>query len=220
MTHTDAPALEMGPIGQMMKDGCWDLHQSAENGTVAKGLISGELSKADYTALVSQMYLFNKRLDEAVRAHRDGQPSLKALIDDEQLQTPYYEADLKDLGVDAGSLEAAPGTAEAIALVDRVENENPADLLALHYVREGANNGNRFVARKLMQVWGQSDLAGMKHLDPYGDAQRAKWETFKTVLNEQPFSDDEKRSLVATGREMFKAVIAIHNDVESGAAKA
>ncbi|MEO0631509.1 MAG: biliverdin-producing heme oxygenase, partial [Planctomycetota bacterium] len=219
MTHTDAPALEMGPIGQMMKDGCWDLHQSAENGTVAKGLISGGLSKADYTTLVSQMYLFNKRLDEAVRSHRDAQPSLKALIDDEQLQTPYYEADLKDLGVDAGALEAAPGTAEAIALVDRVENENPADLLALHYVREGANNGNRFVARKLMQVWGQSDLAGMKHLDPYGDSQRAKWETFKTVLNDQPFSDDEKRSLVATGREMFKAVIAIHNDVESGAAK-
>ncbi len=208
----------MGPIGQMMKDGCWDLHQSAENGAVARGLISGELSKSDYTTLVSQMYLFNRRLDEAVRARRDTQPSLKALIDDEQLQTPYYEADLKDLGVDADSIEPTPGTAEAIALVDRVEAENPANLLALHYVREGANNGNRFVARKLMQVWGQSGLAGMNHLDPYGEAQRAKWESFKTTLNDQPFSDDEKRSLVTTGREMFKAVIAIHRDIEAATA--
>ena len=205
----------MGPIGQMMKDGCWDLHQAAENGAVARGLISGELSKADYASLVAQMYLFNKRLDEAVRSHRDAQPPLKALIDDEQLQTPYYESDLRDLGIDATSLSPTPGTAEAIALVDRVEADNPADLLALHYVREGANNGNRFVARKLMQVWGQSDLAGMKHLDPYGEAQRAKWETFKTTLNEQPFSDDAKRSLVSTGREMFKAVIAIHKDIET-----
>lgn len=215
MTHTEAPAVEMGPIGQMMKDGCWDLHQAAENGAVARGLISGELSQADYAALVSQMYLFNRRLDEAVRAHRDTQPSLKALIDDAQLQTPYYQADLADLGIDAASLAPEPGTAEAIALVDRVEADNPADLLALHYVREGANNGNRFVARKLMQVWGQSDLAGMKHLDPYGESQRAKWETFKATLNELPFSEDEKRSLVATGREMFKAVIAIHRDIES-----
>ncbi len=204
----------MGPIGQMMKDGCWDLHQAAESGIVAKKLISGELSKGDYATLVSQMYLFNRRLDEAVRAHRGSQPSLEALIDDEQLQTPYYEADLSDLGVDAGSLEAMPGTAEAIALVERVERENPANLLALHYVREGANNGNRFVARKLMQVWGQNDLKGMKHLDPYGEGQRPKWDAFKTTLNELPFSDDEKRSLVATGREMFKAVIAIHGDVE------
>lgn len=218
MNTTETPTIEMGPIGQMMKDGCWDLHQAAENGVVAKGLISGELSKADYAALASQMYLFNKRLDEAVRAHRSSQPSLAALIDDEQLQTPYYEADLKDLGVDAESLAPAPGTAEAIALVDRVESENPADLLALHYVREGANNGNRFVARKLMQVWEQGDLTGMKHLDPYGEAQRGKWETFKTTLNNQPFSDDEKRSLVMTGRDMFKAVMAIHKDVESGAA--
>lgn len=215
MTTTEAPNVEMGPIGQMMKDGCWDLHQAAENGAVARGLISGDLSKSDYATLVSQMYLFNRRLDEAVRTHRDSQPSLKALIDDAQLQTPYYEADLKDLGIDAAGLEPTPGTAEAIALVERVEASNPADLLALHYVREGANNGNRFVARKLMQVWGQSDLAGMKHLDPYGEAQRPKWETFKTTLNDQPFSDDEKRSLVATGREMFKAVIAIHKDVEA-----
>lgn len=210
----------MGPIGQMMKDGCWDLHQAAENGALARGLISGELSKADYTTLVSQMYLFNRRLDEAVRQHRDGQDALKALIDDEQLQTPYYESDLADLGVDAGSLKPTPGTAEAIGLVDRVERENPADLLALHYVREGANNGNRYVAKKLMQVWDQTDLAGMKHLDPYGKAQRGKWDTFKATLNDQPFSDDEKRSLVATGREMFKAVIAIHGDVENGASSA
>ncbi|MEL6797287.1 MAG: biliverdin-producing heme oxygenase, partial [Planctomycetota bacterium] len=195
-----------------------DLHQSAENGAVARGLVSGELSKADYTSLVSQMYLFNRRLDDAVKAHRDEQPSLKALIDDEQLQTPYYEADLADLGVDSASLTPTPGTADAIALVERVEAENPADLLALHYVREGANNGNRFVAKKLMQAWEQQDLTGMKHLDPYGKAQRSKWDAFKETLNAQPFSDDEKRSLVATGREMFKAVIAIHSDVEAGAA--
>ncbi|MEO1584599.1 MAG: biliverdin-producing heme oxygenase [Planctomycetota bacterium] len=220
MNNTEPPSVEMGPIGQMMKDGCWDLHQAAENGVVAKGLISGELSKADFAALAGQMYLFNRRLDEAVKTHRDTQPSLKALIDDEQLQTPYYEADLPELGMDASALTPGAGTATAIALVDRVERENPANLLALHYVREGANNGNRFVARKLMQVWGQQDLSGMKHLDPYGDAQRAKWDAFKETLNGLSLTDEEKLALVATGREMFQAIMAIHGDVEAGAATA
>lgn len=199
----------------MMKDGCWDLHQSAENGAVARGLVAGELSKSAYITLVSQMYLFARRLDEAIRAHRETQPLLRALIDDEQLQSPYYEADLASLGVDAASLEPTLGTAHAIALVEQVEAENPADLLALHYVREGANNGNRHVAKRLMQVWGQSDLAGMTHLDPYGKTQRSKWDAFKATLNAQPLTDEQKRSLVATGRAMFKAVTAIHRDVES-----
>ena len=211
------PEIEIGPIGQMMKDGCWDLHQSAENGAVARKLIAGDIGKDEYVELAKQMYLFNKRLDEAVRAHRESTPALKALITDEQLQTPYYEEDMAHFGVSPGSIEATHGTQDAIGLVDRVEADEPRNLLALHYVREGANNGNRFVARKLMQVWGQNDLGGMKHLDPYGDSQRAKWEVFKTTLNDLPFSDDDKRALVATGREMFEAVIAIHKDIESSA---
>lgn len=215
MTHTaEPPALEIGPIGQMMKDGCWDLHQSAENGVIAKKMITGEMGKAEYTRLAEQMYLFNRRLDRAILQHREATPALKTLITDEQLQTPYYEQDLASLGVDPAAVRPTPGTAQALALVDRVESSNPRDLLALHYVREGANNGNRFVARKLMQVWGQSDLSGMKHLDPYGDSQRAKWEVFKTKLNELALTDGDKLALVAAGREMFKAVIAIHRDVE------
>ncbi|MEM8756801.1 MAG: biliverdin-producing heme oxygenase [Planctomycetota bacterium] len=207
--------VEIGPIGQMMKDGCWDLHQSAENGTVAKKMISGELGKDEYAELVKQMYVFNKRLDTAIAEQRELTPALKNLVHDEQLQTPYYEADLADLGVDPAAVQPGPGATEAVRLVERVEAAEPRNLLALHYVREGANNGNRFVARKLMQVWGQSDLTGMKHLDPYGEQQRPKWDAFKTTLNEQPFTDEEKLELVATGRQMFEAVIAIHKDVEA-----
>jgi heme oxygenase len=219
MSHTAAaPAVEIGPIGQMMKDGCWDLHQSAESGVIAKKMITGEMGRHEYARLVTQMYLFNRRLDAAVLRHRASTPALGALITDEQLQSPYYEQDLAHLGVQTATIEPTPGTAEAIALVDRVEAGNPRDLLALHYVREGANNGNRFVARKLMQVWGQSDAAGMKHLDPYGDSQRAKWEVFKTTLNGLPLTDEDKLALVAAGREMFRAVIAIHRDIETMAA--
>ena len=210
--------IEIGPIGQMMKDGCWDLHQSAENGAVARKLISGEIGRAEYAELAKQMYLFNRRLDEAIRTHRGTTPALDRLITDEQLQTPYYESDLSDLGVDPSDIEPTEGTRSALALVDRVEASEPGNLLALHYVREGANNGNRFVARKLMQVWGQSDLSGMKHLDPYGESQRGKWEVFKTTLNELPLTDAEKLELVRTGRAMFEAVIAIHKDIESLAA--
>lgn len=201
-----------------MKAGCWDLHQTAENGAIARGLMSGELSKAHYAVLVGQMYLFNARLDAALRDHRPTEPLLDAVIDDEQFQSARYEADLADLGVDRGALRATPGTRTAIELVDRTEDTRPADLLALHYVREGANNGNHYVAKKLAHVWGQTGRAGLSHLDPYGKDQRRRWNAFKAQLDGFAMSEDQKRSLVRTGREMFQAVMAIHRDVESDAA--
>ncbi|MEM9166964.1 MAG: biliverdin-producing heme oxygenase [Planctomycetota bacterium] len=205
--------VAIGPVAQMMKDGCWDLHQSAENGAVAKKMISGELSKGSYVELAKQMYLFNRALDQAIMRHRATTPALQNLIADEQLQAPYYEQDLAYFGEPLEGLVPSPGVAEAIALIERIETEQPRNLLALHYVREGANNGNRFVAKKLMQVW-DTGPEGFSHLDPYGEAQRAKWEAFKAALNEQPFTAEQKLSLVATGRSMFEAVMAIHRDIE------
>ena len=77
----------------------------------------------------------------------------------------------------------------------------------------GANNGDRYVAKKLRAAWGVEGDDGFRSLDPYGENQRPRWETFKTTLDAQPFSEEEKAMLVEAGRLMFNRIIAIHNDL-------
>ena len=95
---------------------------------------------------------------------------------------------------------------------------NHLTLLGLHYVREGANNGNHYVAKKLRAAWGVEGDDGLRSLDPYGKNQRALWEKFKTTLDAQPFTDEEKDHMVQSGRVMFERVMAIHEDLAAATA--
>lgn len=209
-----------GPLttsGRMRAE-CWDLHMSAEAGGVARAMIQGSLSREHYVDLLGQTYAAARVLDARLREARGTVSALAALVDEEQMQGPYLERDLAFFGVEPGSIVARAGASHLIATADRLARENPLALLGLHYVREGANNGNRYVAKKLRQVYEMAGDDGFRHLDPYGNEQRARWERFKSALDAQPFAPAQQDELVAAGREMYAAIIGIHADVEAGAA--
>lgn len=200
-----------------MKEGCWDLHQAAESAELPKRLVKGEVTRDEYRVLVEQSLLLMRRLDEAI-VRRRGEVGALGLIDDEQLQGPRLEADLEALGgagggVGAGSIEPLAETRAAMDLVDRVERDDPLALLGLHYVREGANNGNRFVAMKVGPALGLEGGAGLSHLDPYGESQRPKWEAFKAGWDGLGLDEDERLRVVAAGRAMFEAITGLHRGV-------
>ncbi len=197
------------PISQMMKESCADLHEQAEHGPIPARMVSGQMTREEFIAMIQQGVLWNRALDVAILEFRAKSPYLKALVDDAQLQGPYYDADLTHYGVKAAA-EPSPGVA---ALCHDIEQADPLTLLGLHYVREGANNGDRYVAKKLRTAWGVEGDDGFRSLDPYGENQRPRWEAFKTTLDAQPFSEEEKAMLVEAGRLMFNRIIAIHNDL-------
>lgn len=200
-----------------MKEECWDLHQSAEAGRTAKAMIEGTLTKEHYIDMLGQMYVAAVVLDGAVADARSKVPAIAALVDDAQMQAPYLRQDLTFYKVNPDAIKPRAGAQHLINTANRLATENPFALLALHYVREGANNGNRYVAKKLRLVYEMPGDDGFRHLDPYGNDQRARWNTFKATLDAQPFSKAQQDQLVAAGREMYKAIIGIHNDVEAGA---
>ncbi len=200
---------ETKPISQMMKEGCADLHEQAEHATIPARMVSGQMSKDEFVAMLQQGVLWNRALDVAILEIRPSSPYLEALVDDAQLQGPYYDADLKFFGSKAAT-EPTPGVA---ALCQDIEKADALTLLGLHYVREGANNGNRYVAKKLRAAWEAEGSDGFRSLDPYGENQRPRWETFKTTLDAQPFTEEEKAKLVEAGRLMFTRIMAIHDDL-------
>lgn len=217
--HHQRPVEVEGPLttSKRMKDECWDLHQSAEAGRIARAMIEGTLTKEHYVDMLGQMYAAARVLDPLVAEARATVPALAALVDDTQMQAPYLRQDLVFFGVDPDGVVPRAGARHLIDTARRLARENPLALLGLHYVREGANNGNRYVAKKLRLVYEMPGESGFKHLDPYGSEQRPRWDRFKAALDAQPFTPTQQDELVAAGREMYKAIIGIHADVEAGA---
>lgn len=212
MTTTDARTMS-----QRFKEGCWDLHQTAETGDFARKMISGTLGREAYVRMLEQSYAAMGPLDAAIRRARASVPILASLVDDDQLQQPHIEADLKYFGVDPGTIDPGPAAQALAARVQECEKSDPLMLLGLHYVREGANNGNHYVAKKLRATMNLPERDGTRHLDPYGPAQRTKWEAFKHALDDQPLTPAQKDALVETARSMFQAIIDLHHEADAAA---
>ena len=178
-------------------------------------MIAGTLSREAYVAMLQSLHAPMRALDRHLGAHREDTPAIGALVDDAQMQTPSIERDLEAFG--ARPPEGCVGQAGAalISLIDRIERENPVALLGLHYVREGANNGNRFVAIKLREPLGLAKGEGLAYLDPYADRQRERWEAFKTTLDRQEFTPDEADAMVEAARAMFQAIIDLHAELDA-----
>lgn len=217
---TTPNATDPRPLGQRLKEDNWDLHQQAERDTLPQHLVQGTIPRETYVELLGQMWLVAKALDGAIVETRESVPVLKELVADIQLQTPYLEEDLAHWGVDTQTLSPMAGTAGLIEDIERSKTESPIRLFGLHYVREGANNGNKYVAMKMRRAWGIEDTAGFRYLDPYGDQQRPLWESFKTRLDTIELTESEKTEIVAAARSMFEHIIAMHKDFDLPAIEA
>jgi heme oxygenase len=112
------------------------------------------------------------------------------------------------------TIEPRPGTHALIDHVASVASSEPVRLLGLHYVREGANNGNRFIAMKLRKIWGapHDQRDGFRYLDPYGPEQRPRWEAFKQQLDALDLTNEQEEAVIASARSMFNLIIAMHKD--------
>ena len=200
-------------LTQRLKEDNADLHELAEHDSLPRLMVSGELPREIYADYLGQMWLVNRALDRAIAERQRSGAALLEVIDGRSMQTPYLEADLAFLGVDTDAIEPMPGAA---GLIEDIEASAGSDerLLGLHYVREGANNGNRFVAKKLRGPLGLDPETGegTRYLDPYGNEQRPLWEAFKVRLDALELTDAQRDEIVAAGRAMFVHMRRVHDD--------
>ncbi len=203
------------PMSLRFKEGCADLHDSAEAADFARRMVNAELSRDDYIQMLRRSLPIHEALDRAILSNRESVPQLKALITDEQLHGPHIRADLAYFNITPDDIQPANSAIDAIARINQAAVANPLQLLAYHYVREGANNGNHFISRKIRQNLNLPDTGATHHIDPYGPAQREKWGNFKTTLDSLTFSPTERDQLVESARDMFGIVMALHEDLSA-----
>ncbi|MFG0300082.1 MAG: biliverdin-producing heme oxygenase [Phycisphaerales bacterium JB047] len=185
-----------------LKDDNWALHQIAERQETPGSLIKGTMPKAGYIGMLEQQLLINTTLDAALRDAVKADPRVSELVLEEQMLSPYIAEDLAYFGVDIDSIEPTSGTARYIEHINS-NRENPLHLLGLHYVRLGACNGNRFVARVVRKVYALGESEGTRYLDPFGEKQRVGWVEFKAALDAMPFNDDEQDTVFEGTRAAY-----------------
>lgn len=194
-----------------LKNDNWDLHQIAERGPTPGALIKGTMPKVGYADSLAQGFLIHRALDHATQRIVQSRPDLGALIKDDQSFAPYLEADLAFLGIDKASIAAVPGTQRYIDAI-QTHADDPCYLFGLHYVRLGACNGNRFVARKLRVVYGFTDERGTRFLDPFGEKQRAGWQRFKDGIDALNLSQEDQDRIFAGTRDAYLLTINLDHD--------
>lgn len=192
-----------------LKGGTQDLHDSAEAHAHQAALVKGELPLETYVEHLKQHYVLHKALEAKLREVRASHPAFEAVVHEEQYQEPYLLEDFAHFGVDPATIEPLPETTEVVNQIEAGVAQDPLKALGYHYVLEGSNNGNRFIAMKLAQVYNLTEGKGLKYLDPYGQSQREKWMAFRAAMIEQDFTEQQIESMLAAAREMFAGISTI-----------
>lgn len=193
-----------------------DLHAGAESTDFQQGMAGGRLTRAEYTAWLGQMLHVHRTLERPLRELRRD-PRFAALRE-EQFQEPYLLADLAALESAPEEHPALPATEALVAEIARASAEAPLALLGFHYVLEGSNNGNRFIAKRLVPALELGET-GWSYLDPYGESQREKWGAFKRDMDAVGFETEQADALVAAARRMFQGIGEISVELSASRAR-
>lgn len=208
----------MPSVMEVLKTSTQALHDAAEGHRFQQSLVKGEVSREQYAAYLGQLLLVHRELESLLRDHAEKVPAIPAVVKAYQYQEPYLIEDLRFYGVHPASITALTSTE---ALVNEIRDraaKDPLALLGFHYVLEGSNNGNKFIAKALAKSFGLTGPDGLRYLDPYADQQRPYWMAFKADMDAQGFNPGQMRVMAEAAQAMFNGIGAI--SAEMGAAVA
>lgn len=210
-------AAGMPTIMEVLKTSTASLHDAAEGHQFQRSLVKGDLTREQFASYLAQLLLVHRALEAELRRHAPTTPAIARVIKPYQFQEPYLLEDLAFYGVDPSRAEPLPATSAIVEEVRRASGADPLSLLGYHYVLEGSNNGNVFIARALAKSFGLTGNEGLRYLNPYGDQQRPYWAAFKDDMNACGFSPVQMKTLATAAMSMFKAIGAISSEMAPAA---
>ena len=181
-------------------------HRRAEQHEFQREFVRGTLPRELYLRWLGQLL----HVHTALEAHLDrlvaGHPQCRAVFDDTRRKVGPLQKDLAFLGAAAGQ-PALPAAGGMIAWLASLAESQPMALLGVLYVLEGSTNGSKFIARKVRPAYGlPADGSGTAYLDPYGDAQPARWQEFKAAMDALPLPASDVEPIVAAAQHTFDSI--------------
>lgn len=204
-------------VMQTLRDRTWEKHRLAERHPLQHALATGKLPREQYALLTAQLMIVHRELFAALK-RCVGCAAIVAVHRDHQDHAPRCRRDIEHFGLDVARISPCDANAKFLREVGDAEARSPVTLLGALYVLEGATNGGRFIAKIVRRAYRLEGVAGTESLDPYGEAQPARWDEFKLSMRSVSFDDADIERMIAMACRTFDAVSGIGDDVLSGRA--
>ena len=195
-----------------LKEGTQALHDQAESGNFQIRMVNGELARMEFASFLVQMRHIHCVLDPAIQSAASTDDRVDHIFDESHLRLPRIDKDLEDLSCEAVA-DPLPATERFVRYIGEQLEQSPSSLVGVLYVKEGATNGNKFVAKKLRESMGLAPDMAMGYLDPHGKDQRRRWNAFKETLNELDLTDQEQDECVTVAQETFRMVMDVSREI-------
>lgn len=201
-TTTNRAPVEVCPLMVELRGQTRDLHTKAERHPVQAAMVRGQSGVDGYASYLSQMWHIHTALEGAL-ARRMGSATL-APVNEDQFRADAIREDLTSFG--RFEIEAPVEPVQRFATT--VINASNEALLGMHYVLEGSTNGGRYIAKAIRKSLGLVDGSqGTRYLDPYGEAQQARWGAFCAAMGRLTMSPEDRALVVAGAEDMFRLII-------------
>ena len=196
-----------------LKEGTQSLHDEAEAGDFQRRMVSGELKRDEFASFLTQMHHVHETLDPALEAAAASDERMASIFAPTHRRLDLLQQDLIDLGSEANE-KPLPAIGDFVAFINDRSSNSPVSLIGALYVKEGATNGNKVIAKRLRDSMELGEDKAMGYLDPHGKDQRRCWNAFKDQLNELDLSEQEQEDCVAVARATFLMVMNASRELD------
>jgi len=201
--HKPANAPQPDSLALMLKQSTQDLHNQAEAGPFQQRMMDGKLLREEFVAFLQQVWHVQSGIEPLFREAAAKEPRFAEMLHENHFRLSKIEQDLSDL--DAAPIdERLASTEKFIGFVEQATRSDPLSLVGVLYVKEGATNGNKIVAKRIREGLGLPESVAMGYLDPHGPDQRKRWMAFKEALDTLDMTDDEKSRCMESARATFR----------------
>lgn len=210
-----------GSLADTLREQTKDAHTRAERHSQQARLVKGEATRADYAAWLGQMLHVWRALDRGMATKAAEDSRLAAMLKPYHPHADRVQADLEYLAqTDGLAAEHAelPATRKFVEFVEAAAIAITPDIVGVWYVLEGSANGGRYIAKALSRSLGLAGPDGLRSLDPHGEAQRDRWQAWRTDLDAQPWTTQERSLIVAAACVTFAAVYDLLDGLTQAAA--
>jgi heme oxygenase len=192
-----------------------DQHQHAESRPLQRSMAKGSVDREVFARYLSQLLLVHQSLENALSAARVEEPRIGMVNHSWQNRVEGLRQDLTFYGIDHLNIQPLPAAVSLINAIEQVARREPVSLLGMLYVLEGSTNGSKYIARALSRTFGIEfgSGPGLASLNPYGEAQMDRWQTFKRDMGCVRFTDSECDGIVESAKAMFDAIADLSDEL-------
>ncbi len=194
-----------------LREGTQALHDEAESGSFPVCLDSADKARTTLGTFLTQMKHVHATLDRAYLSAAACDSRFEQIFDQAHLRSHRIAQDLEDLKCPGNDPPSAATVAFASYIQECIET-TPVSLIGVLYVKEGATNGNKFMAKRLRETLLLENDGAMGYLDPHGNDQRKRWNAFKKRLNELNLSEQEEDKCLEVAKKTFRMFMSISSE--------